>query len=189
MSLITKVVILAISIALTSLIIKFNPDQRPLTLVGHVVALNLAGHFLWSTILFPIFFSPLRHIPGPKKGNFLLGHAIQARLSTPRGELARRWMEEIPNEGLLRFRDLFNTEALIPTSHAMLKTILIDNNYDYTKQTRTVDILRPVLGDGLILVEGDLHKFQRKRKSQRIEPARRMLQLTVKTSNHHFRGT
>ena len=71
-------------------------------------------------------------------------------------------MEEIPNDGLLRFRDLFNQEGIIPTSHAMLKTILHDNTYDSAKQPRVVQILRTILGDGLILVEGNLHKFQRK---------------------------
>ena len=71
-------------------------------------------------------------------------------------------MEEIPNDGLLMFRDLLNKEAIIPTSHAMLKTVLHDSVYDYTKIPKVVQILRTILGDGLILVEGDLHKFQRK---------------------------
>lgn len=72
-------------------------------------------------------------------------------------------MESIPNEGLLRIRDLFNAEGLILTSPAMLKTVLNDNCYDYAKQRSSVNILRPVIGDGLVLVEGDEHKFQRRR--------------------------
>ena len=71
-------------------------------------------------------------------------------------------MEEIPNDGLLMFRDFFNQEAIIPTSHSMFKTVLNDNVYDYTKIPKIVQVLRVILGDGLILVEGDLHKFQRK---------------------------
>lgn len=51
------------------------------------------------------------------------------------------------------------------TTPMTLKTVLGDNAYDYIKQPSTVDALRPVLGDGLVLAEGDEHKFQRKRES------------------------
>ena len=72
-------------------------------------------------------------------------------------------METIPNDGLLRFRDILNNEALILTSPMMLKAVLNDKPYDYVKQRNSVNALRPVLGDGLVLVEGEVHKFQRKR--------------------------
>ena len=84
-------------------------------------------------------------------------------------------METIPNEGLLRFRDLFNREGLIVTTPMMLKAVLNDNAYDYIKQPSTVDALRPVLGDGLVLVEGDVHRFQRKRKIMPASCIRRPL--------------
>ena len=166
----TGLYVFVVSLVGTCIIVQFFPQLRPVALFGQLVVLNVISQVLWSTFVYPFFFSPLRHIPGPKGGNFLFGHARQARLSMPRGELSRKWMEEIPNDGLLRFRDLFNGEALMPTSHAMLKAILNDHSYDYTKQPRTVDILKPVLGDGLILVEGDVHKFQRKRESRLLLP-------------------
>jgi hypothetical protein len=148
-------------------IIQLAPHLRPIGGLGRLgnrlFLLNIALYGIWSILIYPFFFSPLRHLPGPKNGNPLFGHALQARLSMPRGEMSRKWMEEIPNDGLLRFRDLFNGDAILPTSHAMMKAVVNDNNYDYAKPTRVVDILRTILGDGLILVEGDVHKFQRKR--------------------------
>lgn len=139
------------------------PHFHLLNTLPVILFFDVAAYFIWALVIYPGFLSPLRHIPGPKGGSIFFGQAKQARIDEPRGELARQWMEKIPNEGLLRFRDLLNKEALILTSPAMLKTVLNDNCYDYMKQRSAVNVLRPVLGDGLVLVEGDVHKFQRKR--------------------------
>lgn len=69
----------------------------------------------------------------------------------------------IPNDGLLHFRSFFNRSVVVPTSHETLKTVLSDYPYDYEKPAPFVTILRRILGDGLILVEGAVHRFQRKR--------------------------
>lgn len=159
------VYIFASSLFAACVLIQFFPQLGLLKTLGQIIILNIISQILWSTFICPIFLSPLRHIPGPKNGNILFGHAKQTRLSIPRGEYPRQWMDTIPNEGLLRFRDMFNAEGLIITSPALLKTVLNDNCYDYAKQPSTVSVLRPVLGDGLVLVEGDVHKFQRRRKT------------------------
>ena len=39
-----------------------------------------------------------------------------------------------------------------------------DNSYDYQKPNELINVLKKFIGLGLILVEGDVHKFQRKRK-------------------------
>merc|ERR1711939_611723 len=56
----------------------------------------------------------------------------------------------------------FGHASVMPTSHATLKAVVTDNTYDYEKQENIVGTLRTILGDGLILVEGKEHKFQRK---------------------------
>jgi hypothetical protein len=182
------VYLFVVSLLAAGVAVQLIPGLRPIAFLGPVIILNIISQVIWSTFVHPILLSPLRHIPGPKNGNILFGHALQARMTQPRGEAPRRWMEDIPNDGLLRFRDMFNREGLIPTSHAMLKTVLVDNSYDYTKQSKSVDILRPVLGDGLVLVEGDVHKFQRKRKLQ-TNGSLNVNILIIKTSNPPFRGT
>ncbi|RMD43348.1 hypothetical protein DV735_g1731, partial [Chaetothyriales sp. CBS 134920] len=124
--------------------------------------LNLVVYAVWAVIIYPLYLSPLRHLPGPKGGHLILGHARETALTRMRAENFRSWIEGIPNDGLLLCRQVFNREMLIPTSAANLKTILNENVYDYTKPSNLVDVLRRILGDGLILVEGDVHKFQRK---------------------------
>jgi hypothetical protein len=152
------------SIAGTVLLKQLLPQLHLLKALAGVLSVDAVIFFSWSVVIYPIFLSPLRHIPGPKGANLIFGHGKQVRLEQPRGDLARQWMETIPNDGLLRFKDLLNRDGLILTSPAMLKTVLNDNCYDYTKQRSSVNVLRPVLGDGLVLVEGDVHKFQRRRK-------------------------
>jgi len=72
------------------------------------------------------------------------------------------WVQDIPNTGLLRFRGFFNEDRLIPTSPETLKSVLSDNSYDFEKPPAIRKFLVKILGAGLILVEGDVHKFQRK---------------------------
>lgn len=128
-------------------------------MIGNVVLLLT---FRWG--VYPNFLSPLRDLPGPTGGKFLIGHGMM-QFSKPPGEQLRKMVNEIPNDGLLRFKSFFNQDTLVPTTHETLKGVLSDHTYDYVKPSQFVKILRRILGDGLILVEGDVHKFQRKRES------------------------
>lgn len=144
----------------------FAPHLRPTGGVGRMLErffiANIILYFLYAILIRPYFVSPLRHIPGPKGGNLVFGHSLDVRRSKPPGDVLRKWMEEVPNDGLIRFRDAFGKDGIMPTNQAMLKAVVTDNNYDYEKQPKVRDILRTILGDGLILVEGHEHKFQRK---------------------------
>ncbi|KAI9162838.1 Cytochrome P450 monooxygenase ALT8 [Paramyrothecium foliicola] len=51
---------------------------------------------------------------------------------------------------------------LLVTNPRLLADILVHNPYDFVKPGRISSFLRHVLGDGLIIVEGDKHKFLRK---------------------------
>lgn len=148
-------------------LITFAPQYRPLGGLGRLVErfglLNVALYTIYAVFIYPTFLSPLRKVPGPSGGKPLIGHALDARFSHPRGDAIRKWMETIPNKGLLHFYDFLNSDALVVTSHETFKAVLSDHSYDYEKQPRVREILRRILGDGLILVEGNIHKFQRKR--------------------------
>jgi cytochrome P450 len=53
-------------------------------------------------------------------------------------------------------------DRIICTSPETLKSVLSDHSYDYEKPAGVRKFLNKVLGTGLILSEGSLHKFQRK---------------------------
>jgi cytochrome P450 len=93
--------------------------------------------------------------------NFILGNG-HAQFSKPPGEEMRKWVNSVPNDGLIRFRGYFNHEHIIPTSPETLKSVLSDHSYDFEKPRGVRKFLTMILGAGLILVEGNVHKFQRK---------------------------
>ncbi|KAH7319192.1 putative P450 monooxygenase [Rhexocercosporidium sp. MPI-PUGE-AT-0058] len=117
---------------------------------------------VWCVVLYPKFASPLRHLPQPKSGPiFGIGYP-SVLLKSPNGNLFLKLITEIPNEGLIRFPGLFNSDHLLLTGPSSLGEVLVHKSYDFEKPKELVKFLRIILGDGLILVEGDVHKFQRK---------------------------
>ena len=138
---------------------------------------NVGLAIVFNVFIYPFFFNPLRHLPGPtvshskfdpghpanhtQSYNLLYGNGT-AQFSKPLGQEILNWVETIPNDGLLRFRGFFNADRLIPTTPETLKSVLADNSYDFEKPSGVRKFLRMILGAGLILVEGDVHKFQRK---------------------------
>merc|ERR1711939_194027 len=61
----------------------FAPHLRPAggvgRLLGRFFIANIILFFLYSILIRPYFVSPLRHIPGPKGGSLIFGHALNAR--------------------------------------------------------------------------------------------------------------
>jgi cytochrome P450 len=71
-------------------------------------------------------------------------------------------MTTIPNDGLIMFRAFGNQPRLILTNPKTLGEVLVQKSYDFYKPAPLRNFLRRILGDGLIIVEGDEHRFQRK---------------------------
>lgn len=83
-------------------------------------------------------------------------------LERPAGSSALKWIKTIPNEGLLHFRGFFYADRVVVVSPKALQEILVTKSYEFEKPKPLRNFLRNVLGDGLIIVEGDDHKFLRK---------------------------
>ncbi|KAF2837523.1 cytochrome P450 [Patellaria atrata CBS 101060] len=115
----------------------------------------------YHVILWPKFLSPLRHIPGPKDGNFFMGQ-FTTIIREPSGEPLRRWTREIPHEGLIKYTHVFNSERVAPVSPKALSEVLVTKNYEFVKPERLRKGLGRILGVGVLVAEGDEHKRQRK---------------------------
>ncbi|KAG4436975.1 hypothetical protein IFR05_007545 [Cadophora sp. M221] len=134
-------------------------------------SLALTGGALYSCFLmiftifklyvYPFYFSPLRHLPEPKGAGWLWAHASQIR-KNHNGEPYRRWISEVPNQGLIRFRVLFNQERIFLTSTEALREVLVTNSYDFIKPEQASFAFRKMLGDGILVANGASHKRQRK---------------------------
>lgn len=77
-------------------------------------------------------------------------------------ELYRTWFEQIPNDGIIRYLDMFNAEILVPVSPKVLAEVLVQRPYEFIKPPGLVTGLGKILGVGVFLAEGEEHKKQRK---------------------------
>lgn len=71
-------------------------------------------------------------------------------------------MNTIPNEGIIRYLAIFNSERLMVTSPKALSEVLVTKNYDFVKPSHIAQGLGRLLGIGVLLAEGEEHKAQRK---------------------------
>lgn len=123
--------------------------------------LQLVAYAVYRWFIYPFLLSPLRNLPGPGGDKPFLGNGL-ALFERPAGRSFLRWMKEIPNDGLIHFRGFFHQDRLLVTDLKILGELLVTRSYDFEKPKPLRDFLRFILGDGLIIVEGDVHKFQRK---------------------------
>ncbi|KAK5132899.1 hypothetical protein LTR04_004812, partial [Oleoguttula sp. CCFEE 6159] len=89
------------------------------------------------------------------------GHASRI-LKEPSGAPFREWVEHVPNDGLIRYKFLFNKERVLLTSPKALGEVLVTKNYEFIKPPHLRSGLGRILGIGILLAEGEEHKRQRK---------------------------
>ena len=70
----------------------------------------------------------------------------------------RAWINETPNDGIIRYFDLFNTERLVVTNPTALAELLVHKTSEFNKPPHFVSGIGTILGLGLFLVEGEEHK-------------------------------
>jgi len=68
----------------------------------------------------------------------------------------------VPNNGLIRYNGILNSERLLVTSPKALGEVLTTKSYDFVKPSHLVNFLGRLLGVGILLAEGDEHRNQRK---------------------------
>lgn len=122
--------------------------------------LQLLSLQIYKIILYPRYFSPLRYLPGPQDGDFIMGQTRRV-FKEPSGRPMLDWIENIPNDGLLKYSMWFQERVLI-TNPKTLGEVLVTKNYDFVKPGHFVTGLGRILGIGILLAEGDEHKRQRK---------------------------
>ena len=135
----------------------------------------------WWSVLYPKFFSPLRKLPRAPvrfvldttlqsllfgadariQGNpKLMGHG-KAIFSEPSAAPMMAWGKTIPNNGLIRYLGIFNSERLLVTNPETMREILVKKPYQFTKPTYVRNYLMRLGGIGLLLSEGDHHKVSK----------------------------
>jgi len=71
-------------------------------------------------------------------------------------------MKEVPNEGIIYYRTIFNTGRILLVSPKALAEVLVTKSYDFIKPPQIQQSIGRILGIGILFAEGDEHKAQRK---------------------------
>ncbi|KAI0431743.1 cytochrome P450 [Xylaria sp. FL1042] len=130
-----------------------------LEIVGLIFLANYTFAALFWGFIYPKFLSPLRHLDGPRN---LISIAYRGLVTNdrPPGDLFLDLIKKYPNQEILSL-SAFDYQVVL-TKPRMLADLLVHKPYDFIKPPKISGFLRHVLGDGLIMVEGDQHKFLRK---------------------------
>ncbi|TKX18450.1 cytochrome P450 monooxygenase-like protein 51 [Elsinoe australis] len=152
---------LAISTVGAYVITHFFPEQAIRQSFAWTAAAIFSGAFfgwiVWAVLIYPNFFSPLRHLPSPPNPTLFMGHSERI-MKEPTGIPMRDWANEVPNDGLIRYLHWFNNERVLITSERALSEVLVTKNYDFIKPNLIRTGLARILGVGILLAEGDEHK-------------------------------
>ncbi|CEO60574.1 hypothetical protein PMG11_05195 [Penicillium brasilianum] len=124
-------------------------------------AILTAWKILYQLALYPAFFTPIKHIRAPPGRTWLRGNTETIFLETPFKRM-QEWAAKLPNDGLIRFYIVGNIERVVLTSPKALSELLVTKVYDFEKPKTVRQSLRRIVGDGILLAEGDEHKIQRK---------------------------
>ncbi|KAF2427543.1 putative P450 monooxygenase [Tothia fuscella] len=146
---------------ITILLPQYLPHNPFVWTLIRTIILNYGVFTTYHMFIYPFFLSPLRHLPKPGGELPILGNGLSLFKKPPAVDFLK-WVSTIPNDGLIHFRGIFHQDRLILTNAKALAEVLVQKSYDFEKPTKLRNFLRLVLGDGLIIVEGDEHKFQRK---------------------------
>ncbi|KAK2052668.1 cytochrome P450 [Colletotrichum caudatum] len=117
-----------------------------------------------NVFIYPYFFSPLGHIPGPKVNmhHFLLGDPInQARSGKPI-EPYLSWTRRWPNEPFIRFTGFGNTDCLLINGLEAYEEIFQTKSCSFVEAQLNTGVIVQVTGTGMAFSGGDVHKSQRK---------------------------
>ncbi|TGJ79738.1 hypothetical protein E0Z10_g9026 [Xylaria hypoxylon] len=130
-----------------------------LQIVTVIFFANYAFAALFWGLIYPKLLSPLRHLDGPR--DFIsIAHRCLIVSDRPPGDLFLDLSKKYPEREILNL-SAFDHQVLV-TKPRMLADLLVHKPYDFIKPPKLRGLLRHVLGDGLVMVEGDEHKFLRK---------------------------
>ncbi|KAJ7745985.1 cytochrome P450 [Mycena metata] len=144
------------------------------------IATTLGAYALYTLlkVFYQEFTSPLRNVPGPQADHWFLGNRKQLlNFDSQEGLWTQKYGRTV------RINTLFGFSQLYTTDTKAIQHIL-SNDYVYQKSPSGRYFLGRVVGPGVLVVEEDLHKKQRKIMNPAFGPAqlRALTEIFVKKS-------
>ena len=82
-------------------------------------------------------------------------------MKEPTGKPMLEWVNSVPNNGLIRYTSVLNTERILVTNAKALGEVLVTKSYDFVKPSGIREGIGKILGVGILLAEGEEHKVRR----------------------------
>ncbi|KAM0796362.1 cytochrome P450 [Usnea florida] len=96
--------------------------------------------------------------------------SLQKFFKEPRAPEVLEYTTNTPNEGLLRYTGMLGADRILVTSDVGLHEVLHEKSYLLDKWDVSKRIVGPLLGDGILVAEGDRHKIQKKKLGPAFAP-------------------
>jgi cytochrome P450 len=101
--------------------------------------------------------NPIRLLPAPTQAP-----AHKRILIEPNADQLARWAHEIPNGGFIRYHGILNVQKVLVTDPSIVHEILVTRPYSFIKPPPISKIIRSLLGNGIVVTEGEAHKNQKR---------------------------
>ncbi|KAJ6500711.1 cytochrome P450 [Mycena sanguinolenta] len=124
------------------------------------VAGSLGAYTLYQIfkLVYREFNSPLKYLPGPKSTHLFYGN-LRDISNAENSVLHEQWVREYGST--LKYKGFFGLTRLYTTDHKALNHFLT-NSYIYQKPAPARYNLSRIVGPGILVAEGDVHRQQRK---------------------------
>ncbi|KAJ7750274.1 cytochrome P450 [Mycena metata] len=118
----------------------------------------LFGLYQILKLVYQVFNSPVRHLPGPKPTHFFFGN-FREIWKAENSVMHEQWVQEYGPT--IKYQGLFGITRLYTVDPKALNHFL-SNTHIYQKGERERKLLARILGPGILIAEGDVHRQQRK---------------------------
>ncbi|KAK7035895.1 cytochrome P450 [Favolaschia claudopus] len=120
-------------------------------------SLGVYGLYRILRLLYEEYNSPLKYLPGPKSAHWIFGN-MKGIWNAENSVLHEQWTREYGST--LKYKGLFGLTRLYTTDTKALNHFLSSYNYRKPEQVRYT--LSRIVGPGVLITEGDVHKQQRR---------------------------
>ncbi|KAI9163666.1 Cytochrome P450 monooxygenase FSL4 [Paramyrothecium foliicola] len=128
-----------------------------LTSAATIALLHAVCMLVYHVVLYPNHLSPLRYLPSPKQPPF-----TRRLLTEPDYDELIRWINEIPNDGLIRYYGFLNAERILVTTPQGCKEVLQTQGYNYIKLPWALEIMGQFGPQGILVAPPKKHRVDRK---------------------------
>ncbi|KAF2121237.1 cytochrome P450 [Lophiotrema nucula] len=112
--------------------------------------------------LYPHYRSPLRFLPDPNDGHFMLGQTLKFIRADSANDLPLNFMRRFLDAPLIRYTHIGGAEWILVNSVQAVRDIYQSKCYEFVKPSYFRRITGEIAGIGLVNAEGDIHRQERK---------------------------